>query len=53
MGTTGITEINAREEQRGFTVYTLDGRRVVAEADSLTGLPSGVYVVNGKKQVVR
>lgn len=53
VGTTGITEINAREEQRGFTVYTLDGRRVVAEADSLTGLPSGVYVVNGKKQVVR
>lgn len=36
-----------------YTVYTLSGDRVLAGAPSTDGLPKGIYIVNGKKTVIR
>ena len=48
---TGITSVNADGDTPTTTgVYTLDGRRVSSEA---TSLPAGLYIVNGKKVVVK
>ena len=35
-----------------FDVYNLSGMKVRSNATSLEGLPKGIYIVNGKKQVV-
>ncbi len=51
--TTGITELveTTRPTTEGTTrVYGLNGQRV---GDTVNGLPAGVYIVNGKKYVVR
>ena len=34
-------------------VYTVDGQLVRKNAKSLTGLPKGLYIVAGKKVVVK
>ncbi len=34
-------------------VYTLSGRKVRTQATTLSGLPKGVYIVEGRKRVVR
>ena len=34
-----------------FNVYAIDGHLVRRQATSLDGLPSGIYIVNGKKYV--
>lgn len=34
-------------------VYSIDGRLVRRDATSLEGLPKGVYILNGKKHVVK
>lgn len=45
---TGIDEVeNAEEETLEGTIYDMQGRRV--NATSLSELPSGIYIVNGKK----
>ncbi len=49
--TTGIDTIGAQPEP--MDVYTTDGRLVRRQATSLSGLQKGMYIVNGKKQVVR
>ena len=49
--TTGIDTIGAQSEP--MDVYTTDGRLVRRQAMSLSGLQKGMYIVNGKKQVVR
>ena len=36
-----------------FDVYDLNGRRVLNKATSLDGLSDGVYIVNGKKVVIK
>jgi hypothetical protein len=36
-----------------FDVYDLNGRRILDKATSLDGLSNGVYIVNGKKIVVK
>ena len=50
-GTTGIDTIAGQSEPAD--VYTTDGRLVRRQATSLSGLKKGIYVVNGKKMVVR
>ena len=39
----------------GFTVYNLQGVPVLrsGSADQLRSLPAGLYIVNGRKQVIR
>lgn len=47
---TGILNISS-ERALPFNVYTMDG--VHMPTDSLSDLPAGIYIVNGKKYVVR
>ena len=35
-----------------YNVYTLDGKKVVTNAQSLEGLPKGTYIVNGSKRII-
>lgn len=47
---TGISNVKVQEKQTNGYVYTLDGCVV---AKSLNGLAKGLYIVNGKKVVVK
>ena len=47
---TGIATISAKNP---VDIYTLQGRKVRTEAKTLEGLPKGVYIVNGRKVVVK
>ena len=47
---TGISEISISNP---VDIYTLQGHKVRAKAITLEGLPKGVYVVNGKKVIVK
>lgn len=51
-GTTGIGSIVA-EEGQAFDVYTLTGVKVRTAATGLDGLQRGIYIVNGKKVLVK
>ena len=51
--TTGIIDIKAEESVHHQGVYTLSGQLVRKNSDSLIGLPSGIYIVDGKKIVVK
>ena len=52
---TGIEEIdpqNPSPETLRYNVFTIDGKKILHNARSLESLPSGVYIINGKKQVI-
>ena len=52
---TGIEEINQENidpETLRYNVFTVDGKKILHNAKSLESLPSGVYIVNGKKRVI-
>ena len=55
-GTTGIEDILADYEQPvcrfANGVYNMNGQ-LVKQGNSTAGLPSGMYIVNGKKCIVR
>jgi hypothetical protein len=56
--TTGITELNTdrRQQTNRVNVYTLGGQCVrssVERGEATRGLPAGIYVVDGKKIIVR
>lgn len=48
-GVEGIKENNANNV---YNVYDLNGVKVLEKSKSLEGLEKGVYIVNGKKQMV-
>lgn len=50
--TTGIFEIKANERTVTDGVYTINGQYVGKNVDSNT-LPKGVYIINGKKKIVK
>ena len=53
---TGINTITSDKETTNNNVYAIDGRQVrsnVNSADALQGLSKGIYIVNGKKYVVK
>lgn len=50
-GPTGVKAVKAEKGMRRG-VFTLDGRQV-REGSDLNGLPSGLYIVNGKKVTVK
>ncbi|MDD7318934.1 MAG: choice-of-anchor J domain-containing protein [Prevotella sp.] len=52
-GTSGISTITDAAEGAAFDIYDISGKRVRSNATSLDMLPKGVYVVNGKKFVVK
>ncbi len=49
---TGIEAIGSADAE-AFDVYTLSGVQVRRAAKTLDGLQKGIYIVNGKKQVVK
>lgn len=55
IGITGIGEIdpqNPDPESLRYNVFTIDGKKIMHNAKSIESLPSGVYIINGKKQVI-
>lgn len=50
---TGIRRATAEEISELFNVYSIDGRLVKGKTQSVVGLPQGIYVINGKKVVVK
>jgi uncharacterized protein YjdB len=55
---TGIEEVNGRLTEdpaivEPFDVYDLGGRKVLNQVTSLNGLPNGIYIVNGKKVLIK
>jgi hypothetical protein len=52
IGSTGIKEILMTDGE-AHDVYNLQGRKVKAKATSLEGLPPGVYIINGKKTILK
>jgi len=51
--TTGINDITTDTQKHNGNVYSLDGRLVRANANSVEGLAKGIYILNGKKIVVK
>lgn len=45
-----VTEVPGDKTMEG--VYNINGQKV-ADGTSLEGLPKGIYIVNGKKHVVK
>ena len=50
---TGISSSNLQEEKKPMNIYSVDGRIIATGRTSLKGLKPGVYVVGGKKIVVK
>lgn len=53
---TVVSEYNRDEEDRKYDVYSLSGvlvRQNVREDKALEGLPAGIYLLNGKKYLVK
>ena len=51
----GIGEINHENpdpETLRYNVFTIDGKKILHNAKSLESLKPGVYIINGKKQVI-
>jgi hypothetical protein len=48
--TTGIAGLMSAAS---YDVYDLSGRKVRSKGDSLKGLASGVYIINGKKTIIK
>lgn len=49
----GIGSISADETKASVPVYNLQGIMVKRNADDLSDLPAGIYIVNGKKIAVK
>ncbi len=49
----GIGSISADETQASVPVYNIQGIMVKRNADDLSDLPAGIYIVNGKKIAVK
>lgn len=49
--TSGIDNIES-DLNTGFTVYSLSGTRLLANAESTASLPVGIYIINGKKIII-
>ena len=48
---TGVTDVEVVDTT--FDVYNLNGMKVRSNVNSLDGLAKGIYIVNGKKYVVK
>lgn len=49
-----IREVNVQPERRNDNnVYSINGQLVRRNAETLDNLPKGIYIVNGKKHIVK
>ena len=53
IGTTAINGVVISEGGKPFDIYNIQGRKVRDNVTTFDGLPSGVYIVNGKKVMVK
>lgn len=51
--TTGIGSIEADLQADSYTVYTLDGKLVMKDTKSLSGLSKGIYIINDRKFILK
>ena len=51
-GEAGIEVLKDNDANKVYNVYDLKGNKVLDKGKSLAGLEKGIYIVNGKKQVV-
>ena len=51
-GEAGIEGIKDNDANKVYNVYDLKGNKVLDKGKSLAGLEKGIYIVNGKKQMV-
>ncbi len=49
---TGITEVEAATTTKDSNIYTIDGR-LLKQGTDVTNLPAGLYIVGGKKVLVK
>ena len=49
--TSGIGNVES-DYNANYTVYSLSGMRLLADAESTAALPAGLYIINGKKTIV-
>lgn len=47
------TGISGLEDVEAFDIYDMSGRKVRSQCHSLEGIASGVYIINGKKTVIK
>jgi hypothetical protein len=52
-GGTGINDIKDSATTKPFDVYDLSGRKVLTHVTLLDGLSNGVYIINGKKMIIK
>ena len=50
---TNITGVEATDAVKASNIYSLDGQLVRANATSAEGLAKGVYIINGRKYIVK
>lgn len=50
---TGIDQTVSDKGTPIYNVYSIDGQRILSRATSLTSLEAGVYIINGKKTLVK
>ena len=50
---TGIRQATTEEIGKLLDIYCINGQMVKKGSDSTLGLPAGVYIVNGKKVVIK
>ena len=48
---TAVNDIISDQNSR-YTVYTLTGVKMLAEAESTSSLPTGLYIINGRKTLI-
>ena len=51
-GESGMADLKDSEANKVYNVFDLKGNKVLDKAKSLGGLEKGIYIVNGKKQMV-
>ena len=51
--TTGIASVNVGQKDNVYDVYAINGMQVLDKTSSFASLASGLYIVNGKKMIVK
>ena len=49
----GTTSIERVETSEMMDIYSIDGRLIRRQTTNTDGLPKGIYIINGKKRIVK